>query len=159
MDQKKHQRSRLNLTGQRYGFLTALQPSENIESRTAWLCQCACGIKTIVKTKDLRSGKVKSCGCRKKTNGLQQMHYIDGTCIEMLKSTKIRNNNKSGYTGVFRDSRSNMWRAEIMLKGKRHCLGRFNKLKDAIASREEAKERLHNHFIKEHDDIIEKIID
>lgn len=156
MDQKKLQNNRIDLTGQRYGFLTVLQPSENIGIRTTWLCQCDCGSTTIVKTRELRRGKVASCGCRKKPNGLQLIHYIDGTCIEMLKSTKMRSNNTSGHTGVFLDCRSNKWRAEIMLKGKRHCLWSFNNLKDAIASREEAKERLHNHFIRGHDNIVEE---
>lgn len=150
MEQKKLKNNRLDLAGQQYGILTVMQSSENIGIRTAWLCQCDCGSTTIVKTVDLRRGKVTSCGCRKKTNGLLQMQYIDGTCIEMLKSTKIRSNNKSGYPGVFYDSKSSKWRAEIMFQGKRYCLGRFNNIIDAIANREEAKEKLHNQFVRKH---------
>lgn len=156
MEQKKLKYNRLDLTGQRYGILTVLQNSENIGLRTAWLCQCDCGSTTIVKTKELRRGKVASCGCRKKPYGLQQMQYINGTCIEMLKSPKIRSNNISGHPGVFRDTKSNKWRAEIMFQGKRYYLGRFNNMKDAIANREEAKEKLHYQFVRKHDNIVGK---
>lgn len=69
MEQKKLKNNRLDLAGQQYGILTVMQSSENIGIRTAWLCQCDCGSTTIVKTVDLRRGKVTSCGCRKKPMG------------------------------------------------------------------------------------------
>ena len=142
--------NRLDLTGQKYGALTVVEPSKNIGGRTTWLCHCDCGSKRIISTRELRRGKATSCGCIKKPKGLQQMHYIGGTCIEMISSTRIRSNNISGHPGVFRDAASNKWRAEIMFRGKRYFLGRYNDIKDAIANREDAKDRLHNNFIREY---------
>ena len=57
----------LNLSGQRFGRLTALsrevheKPSG--QKYSAWLCLCDCGLKQIVRLGDLRSGNTKSCGC------------------------------------------------------------------------------------------------
>lgn len=138
---------KLNLTGQKFGELTVIRTAPNIKNKTAWLCSCDCGGKRIVRTKDLRAGKVTSCGSCKQNNGLDTLHYVDGTCIEMLQSTTIRSNNRSGHTGVFQDSRSGKWRAEIMLRGKRKSLGRFPTLSDAVKAREKAKEQLHDEFI------------
>lgn len=41
---------RLDLTGQRYGMLTVLEPAENIGKHTAWRCRCDCGRETVVPT-------------------------------------------------------------------------------------------------------------
>ena len=56
-----------DLTNQVFFDLTVLGESElsPINGRRYWDCQCICGNKTIVKTSDLTSEKVKSCGCRK----------------------------------------------------------------------------------------------
>ena len=79
------------------------------------------------------------------------MQYIDGTCIEMLKSTKLRSNNSTGYTGVYYDSRHDNYRVEITLQGKRHYLGRCKSLDEAVKVRECARDELHQAFIEEHE--------
>jgi hypothetical protein len=57
-----------NLTGERFGKLTVInrvedymQPSGRI--RTMWLCKCDCGNTTNATSDNLKSGRVKSCGC------------------------------------------------------------------------------------------------
>lgn len=55
--------NKLNLVGQKYNRLTVLEPAEPITGRTAWRCQCDCGIIKNIKTEELRSGGTKSCGC------------------------------------------------------------------------------------------------
>lgn len=52
-----------DITGQRFGRLTALRPAGKYGRTTTWLCACACGKETIVVVKRLRSGETKSCGC------------------------------------------------------------------------------------------------
>ena len=54
---------RIDLTNQKYGKLTVIEKADNIGDRTAWLCKCDCGNTKIIRTKELRNGIVKSCGC------------------------------------------------------------------------------------------------
>lgn len=139
---------KLNLRGQTFGSLRAIKPVPRQNGKPAWLCHCeACGAKKIVKTKDLRRGAATSCGCQWKKRGVEQMQYVDGTCIEMLKNTKVRINNSTGHTGVSYDRKYNKYRAEITLQGKRHYLGRFETLEEAVKAREGARKNLHQAFI------------
>lgn len=58
-----------DLTGNRYGFLTAAGPVEIRRYKTTtqvrWLCRCDCGSEPIVSSEHLRSGHTRSCGCRR----------------------------------------------------------------------------------------------
>lgn len=40
---ERHSSIKFDLTGQRFGKLTILEPAENIGSRTIWHCRCSCG--------------------------------------------------------------------------------------------------------------------
>lgn len=151
-EKKTRKNRRIDLTGQRFGMLDVLKPGENTPSgRTTWVCRCDCGNICMVQTKTLRSGKSRHCGCKTEENkGVRKLHYVDGTCIEMLRTTTVRRNSKSGHTGVFYDPATGKWRAEIMLQGKRRYLGRFPSMQEAVNAREEAKEKLHGEFIRQH---------
>ena len=55
-------------TGQRYGRLVAIERVADYVQRNgmkivAWLCQCDCGNKIIVRGNNLTSGDTRSCGC------------------------------------------------------------------------------------------------
>ena len=53
-----------DLTGQTFGRLTALEPTDKRSSGyILWLCQCQCGNKKLVSVNHLMQGSVKSCGC------------------------------------------------------------------------------------------------
>ena len=54
-----------DLTGLKFGRLTVIQRSGTKNGHVAWLCKCDCG-KTVVTIGNLlKSGKSKSCGCKK----------------------------------------------------------------------------------------------
>lgn len=77
---------RLDLTGQRFGKLLAISPSENSVSengrkRSQWLCRCDCGNECLVKTDHLRAGLTRSCGCYAKENNANRTHGLTGTRI------------------------------------------------------------------------------
>ena len=62
---------KIDLTGQRFGLLTVVEPAEsfilkNGKPRTRWLCKCDCGNQTISTTPSLRDGSTISCGCERK---------------------------------------------------------------------------------------------
>jgi hypothetical protein len=56
----------VDLTGQRFGRLTAHHYSNANDGRKAWSCVCDCGAQIEVRGEHLRRGKSKSCGCLKK---------------------------------------------------------------------------------------------
>jgi len=53
----------IDLTGQQFSYLTAIRHIKNGKSR--WLCRCVCGKETVVLSYRLRSGRVRSCGCKR----------------------------------------------------------------------------------------------
>ena len=53
-----------NLTGQKFGNLTALEPTnERNRNQVVWKCQCDCGNIHYAPSAELIRGKVRSCGC------------------------------------------------------------------------------------------------
>lgn len=46
-------------------------------------------------------------------------------------NTKIRSDNSSGYKGIYWNSESKKWKAQIQLNGRRKCVGRFNNPEEA----------------------------
>lgn len=56
----------LELTGQRFGMLVALQRSGKSSSGdNLWLCQCDCGKQCSPAASSLSRGATKSCGCNR----------------------------------------------------------------------------------------------
>mgnify|MGYP000449861053 CR=1 FL=1 len=54
---------RLDLAGQRFGRLVALEAVGSNGHRVTWRCRCDCGNEHRVTATDLRSGSTRSCGC------------------------------------------------------------------------------------------------
>lgn len=57
--------NRKDITGQKFGRLTALYRTEKTDDNytSYWMCQCECGNKVEVRINHLTTGKTKSCGC------------------------------------------------------------------------------------------------
>lgn len=57
----------LDITGQKFGRLTAVKRCENDNGGfVTWICKCDCGNIIKARTGNLRSGNTTSCGCYKK---------------------------------------------------------------------------------------------
>lgn len=57
----------MDLSGNRFGYLTAVRLSENrIRNHRLWVCECDCGNVVEVRVADLVNGNTKSCGCYQK---------------------------------------------------------------------------------------------
>ena len=85
-----------DLKGQRFGKLTVMEPAENQGGYTSWLCQCDCGNKKIVQTRNLLSGATKSCGCLAKETCFQKK---DITGQRFGKLTALYPTEKRKYGG------------------------------------------------------------
>lgn len=55
----------IDITGVKFGNLTAVQRVERNDARSHWLCKCDCGNEKILLLSSLKSGDTKSCGCQK----------------------------------------------------------------------------------------------
>lgn len=95
----------------------------------------------------LVSGNTKSCGCLKKKHDPPPLHYIDGTCLELLEGKKLRRDNTSGVTGVSKTKRG--WQASIGFKGNRIHLGTYKIFQDAVSARKKAEREFFGDVLKE----------
>lgn len=56
-----------DLTGQQFSRWTVLIRADNdAQGQAQWHCVCQCGTKAVVRGRDLRKGKSRSCGCLQK---------------------------------------------------------------------------------------------
>ncbi len=56
---------KLNLHGRSFGRLRVVRPTSSLNSKTRWICSCACGALITVRTHSLLNGSTRSCGCLK----------------------------------------------------------------------------------------------
>lgn len=55
----------IDLTGQRFGFLTVNRRGPSGKRKeTRWWCRCSCGNEVLVTSVNLRKGNTRSCGCK-----------------------------------------------------------------------------------------------
>lgn len=64
-----------DLTGQKFGRLTALYRLHNTKERTKWLCICDCGNLKEATAHDLTTKNTRSCGCLHKESLTQLNKY------------------------------------------------------------------------------------
>lgn len=76
----------LDLTGQKFGMLTAIAPTDKrIHGRIAWDCICECGTKKLAQSTELLSGHVYSCGCCKSKGEAIVGKYLTENNINFTK--------------------------------------------------------------------------
>jgi len=100
-DKTLHPNSK-DLTGQKFGRLTAIRPTEERSgTNVVWECLCLCGNTCFVPTSHLQSKHSRSCGClRQEGHYFQRTHRKTGTST--YKSWKAmfqryKNSNKKGF--------------------------------------------------------------
>ena len=146
-----------NLAGQKFGRLEAIQMTDFRDKKgsVVWLCRCDCKTVVYVTEDNLVSGKTKSCGCRKQEinddfAAQKQLHFVDGTCVEWIKSRKHRADNTSGFRGVSWRKKQREWSAYIGFKGKRYNLGYHDSFSEAVKARLKAEEEIYRPFLEQY---------
>lgn len=136
-----------NINGERFGRLTVISKDETDLCR----CQCDCGRETVVRYSNLISGHVKSCGCIRKEQIMENLRLVDGTSITILEATEHRliATNTSGHNGVYRNNKSQKWVAQITFKGKTYYLGSYDRIEDAVKARQSG-EQMYDDFLEEY---------
>lgn len=87
-----------DMTGQKFGKLTAIKRVDNNGPKVQYLWQCDCGNKKILPVSDVVSGNTKSCGCLKQET-TANINFIDITGktfneLTVLEKTDKRASNK-----------------------------------------------------------------
>ena len=93
-----------DLSGRKFGMLTAEYATEKRDKRGSvyWHCVCDCGNEVDVTAAGLVHGNYHSCGCLQKKNRqeiAQRRHLVDGTCVEVLEKRKSRKNHSIRRAG------------------------------------------------------------
>lgn len=66
------------MVGKKYGKVTVISyVGISEDCRALWKCNCECGVTFITRGKDLREGKVTSCGCARKEHCSARMSKIN----------------------------------------------------------------------------------
>ena len=130
--------------GKSFGDLTVLSYDGRRNGKHYWRCRCSCGRETVVNQSNLQDGHTRSCGC--KVNPAGTRHFVEGTCIESIRSRKVSARNRSGVRGVYRNRRTGRWVAQITFQGRTSYLGSFDELEEAAAARAEA-EKIYAEFL------------
>lgn len=134
--------------GRQFGSLKVVSYTGKWNGKHYWRCRCECGKETVVSQSNLKNGHTKSCGHR--ATPQNSKHFVEGTCIENIRSRKIFANNTSGIRGVYKSKRSGKWQAQITFQGKTRYLGSYEKLEDAARARA-AGEELFDEFLEKYD--------
>jgi len=91
----------IDLTGQRYGYLTVLSRVENDRfKRARWLCRCDCGKEVVAGSNNLRTGQVASCGCARAVTTRKRLTthgMTDGVLYNIWRGIRQRCNNPHSH--------------------------------------------------------------
>ena len=142
----------VDLTGKRFSQLLVTEKTEkrDYKGSVIWKCLCDCGTECMYSEDDLVHHEIKSCGCYRSNvlshNLNKGLHRIEGTCLERLCITKARADSKSGYVGIY-IAANGSYRVSIGLQGKRHYLGTYHSLDEAVKARKRGEE-LHMEFLE-----------
>lgn len=78
-----------DMTGERYGRLTALYRTEHPSKNAYWVLKCDCGEYVVVRATSIRYGNTKSCGCfSRDTASLTHRIDLTGQTFNMLTAIK-----------------------------------------------------------------------
>lgn len=132
--------------GKRFGMLTVLSYARKEKGFHLWHCRCDCGNEVDVRQSNLQNGWTKSCGCQRDPQ--KNLHYANGTCLEMLRSDVVYKTNTSGVKGVYYSKKRDKWIAQIMFQQKCYYLGGYDRIEDAAEARAEAEEKIFGDFLR-----------
>lgn len=140
-----------DITGRRFGRLSVLYPTKKRDKKGSvlWHCRCDCGNELDISEDRLLHGHYRSCGCLRseaQRNINQQLHRLDGTCVEWLEKRKHRSDNTSGFRGVY--PCHGKFRASIGFKKHLFYIGTYSTFEEAVQARLKAEELIHDGFVK-----------
>lgn len=91
-----------DITGQKFGRLTALEARREKHKKTKWLCRCECGVEKLVYLNLLIAGYTRSCGCLQKEEASKRFKKHGLRKTELYQTwktmrTRCTNPNRHSY--------------------------------------------------------------
>ena len=100
----------IDLTGQRFGYLTAMSYAGSNGQKSLWTVKCDCGTQKVLVASELRQGRVRSCGCQmgamvgasQTTHGLSrhQIFAVWSSMIQRCQNPKHKAYHNYGGRGI-----------------------------------------------------------
>lgn len=87
----------VDMTGQKYNMLTAIELDRIENGRTYWKFRCDCGNEVVADGSKVRYGTTKSCGCYRKTVPSPKRADLLGTRFGRLVVVKDLGSNEIGH--------------------------------------------------------------
>ena len=121
--------SKRDITGQRFGRLVALYPTEKRDRQNViGKFRCDCGKETEKPRYLVTSGSIRSCGCLAQEQSRQHLKgsFVMGTSLYRIRQEgdPLQKNNSSGHPGVTYDPTHDRWDARMEFQKKlyrRYC--------------------------------------
>lgn len=131
-----------DITGQKFGKLTAIRRLDEKSNSTSrlWECRCDCGRLTKATVSVLRAGEKTRCEVCAKEQVMKKNAAAGRAAIEDAKvdgvqvfrfTEKANTNSTSGYKGVYFDKQTQKYIAHLMVNGKLHRKTGFKTAADA----------------------------
>jgi hypothetical protein len=79
-----------DITGEKFGLLTAITTYDIVSSRYRWVCKCDCGVWHLTSVSNLLNGHSKSCGCLKLNNDQNITHGMTNSKLYMRWANMIQ---------------------------------------------------------------------
>jgi len=157
--ERSRARQTKDLTGQKFGRLTAVRPTEKRNNEyIVWECRCDCGNTTYVNSNNLVSGDTLSCGClnsekaranaSKNIAKFREKNYVAGTRLDVIGNNKPNKNSTTGIKGVYLRKKDGRYTAHIEFQGKRYFLGSYPTKEEAAQARKQAENKLYGDFLQ-----------
>lgn len=141
-------RTRLkDLTGKRFGKLTALSYSEE---EKAWLCKCDCGnIKYVTQANLCRKkGSTISCGCELSLDAANSINQVENTNVGSIINNTAHYDSRTGVRGVYYIASTKLYTSTISFQKKRYYLGSSKDFEKMVAIRKAAEQQIYGDFIE-----------
>ena len=84
-------RTRIDLIGQQFGYLTVFEAAGKRGSRALWKCRCICGNIKYATSNNLIGGQTKSCGCLKSYGESLVQQYLLNHNIDFITEYNLGN--------------------------------------------------------------------
>lgn len=150
----------LDLTGQRFGRLTAVERSDKYVEyaghgrKYLWKCICDCGEVVYRLPEKLRSDVDSACESCKAKSAVSFMYakagFVEGTQLAKIAATKATSASKSGVRGVIWNKHTGKWRAALRFQGVTHYLGEYSEFSAAVKARKDAEDKYYAPILAEY---------